>query len=150
MEALRSQANRQNAILNAAITEVASLDESGGYAMRYMLGSRAGRRIKREGQQSVVEESERNLEDIRRDIEEKAREATLPKDADGNPVPPVDPSEAPAFETADPLPPSPESTEAPPSAETIPIELSPPADVPPVAADSPVLTAEPSGVDLYV
>lgn len=85
-EAVNNQANRQMAILNAGLAELSSLDGSGGYAMRSLIGQKTARRIQEEGQQAVREESERNLKEIKDNIEEKTQEAVAPKDENGEPI----------------------------------------------------------------
>ena len=68
--ALAMQRNRQDSILSMAMTELATLgDEQGGYAKRSLIGRRAARRMSEEQQTAVREHSERNLEEIRDEIE---------------------------------------------------------------------------------
>ena len=75
------QRNRQDSILSMAMTELATLgDEQGGYAKRSLIGRRAARRMSEEQQTAVREHSERNLEEIRDEIEKQAEEATTPQE----------------------------------------------------------------------
>jgi hypothetical protein len=87
-EAVAKQANRQMAILNAGLAELNALSakDGGNYAIRNLIGQKTARRMQEERQQTVREESERNLEEIKENIEQKAQEAVIPKDENGNPV----------------------------------------------------------------
>jgi hypothetical protein len=84
-EAVNKQSSRQMAILTAGMASLDTID-SDNYALRSLNGQKAARRMHEEGQQTVREESEKNLKEIRENIEEKAQEAAVPTDANGNPI----------------------------------------------------------------
>lgn len=86
LQASRSTAMRQNAVLTAAVAEVNALGPDASLADRILVGKKAARAMRQEMAQSTREHSEQNLEEIKKDIEEKAREAAAPEDADGKPV----------------------------------------------------------------
>lgn len=71
MQAENTQANRQNAVLNAAMTQ---LDTGGSYAQRALSGRKAARNMMREMERTVAEESERNLEEGRDAIAAKVED----------------------------------------------------------------------------
>jgi|GEM_PF-4431125 len=71
-EALRVQANRQNNILNSAMTQVVG----DSYADRILAGKRIARRMMEEKQQSVTEAFERTLSENKKTMEEKIQGAT--------------------------------------------------------------------------
>lgn len=81
-------AARQSAILSAGLTELSALSEkdSENYALRALIGRKAARRIQREQQQSAAEESQRNLEEIKDTLEERAQQAAMPQDKNGVPI----------------------------------------------------------------
>lgn len=87
-EAVNKQASRQIAILNAGLSELNALssENTDNYAVRNLIGRKAARRMLEEGQQTVREESERNLKEIKENIEERTQEAAVPKDKNGNPI----------------------------------------------------------------
>ena len=68
---------RQNSILQAGIAACEAVKEanSGRYAERILEGKKAGRNMMFEGQTATAEASERNLDEIKEHIEEKAKEA---------------------------------------------------------------------------
>lgn len=82
-KALSAQSLRQNAILAAGLAELATAQS---LAEQIAIGKRAKERILREKHQATIEASERNLDEIKDDIEQKAHEALAPKDAEGNPI----------------------------------------------------------------
>ncbi len=69
-------ANRQSAILGAAMTQMAEVGESDNYAQRALAGRKLARRVEQEQQQAVIEETRRNLKEIQQSVEDRAREAT--------------------------------------------------------------------------
>lgn len=65
-EAVRTQANRQNAVLNAAMTQATG----DSYAARILAGKKAARSVMDEMKQSTLEACERNLADQKKAAEE--------------------------------------------------------------------------------
>lgn len=129
-------ANRQNSILNAGLAELNSLSDkdSTNYAVRSLIGKKAARRMLREQQQSAAEESQRNLKEIKEKIEEKAQEASAPKDENGNPI------ETPSVGNAAEAAPAPEIS----SGSTTPLPASEVSVAPEAAAPDPAIAATPA------
>lgn len=77
--------NRQNSVLTVAIAELEVMSASGkpSSVQRYLIGKKAERRMREEQQRSAAEASESNLDEMKRDIKERAAEATRP-DTEGN------------------------------------------------------------------
>lgn len=75
--AVANQVNRQNAILASAMAEINALspEDQDNYAKRTYLGRKAARRVMEEQQTSAQEASEKNLDEIKEEIEKKAEEA---------------------------------------------------------------------------
>ncbi len=84
-----SMQSRQNNILSQSMGELAMLDAQGmdNYAARSLIGRKAARKMSQEMQTTTSEESRKNLEELKERLEQKAREATAPKDAEGDPLP---------------------------------------------------------------
>ena len=87
----RDMGNRQNSILSAGMAALNAVDAD-DYAQRNLMGMQAARRMREEQETTVREESERNLEENRKRIEEKAQDAMAPTDAEGNPLPDANPA----------------------------------------------------------
>ena len=93
LQADKEMLNRQNAILATALAEKAALGEDASYAKLALIGKKAARRIKNEMQTSVREESEKHLEEARKKLAQETEETFAPKDAEGKPLPPLDPEQ---------------------------------------------------------
>lgn len=74
-QAQASMQARQMAVLTQGIAAVEALGDDASYAMRNLEGQKAARNMETEKQQSVAEESEKNLDEIKDSVEEKAEEA---------------------------------------------------------------------------
>ncbi len=77
--------NRQNAVLAVTVAEMALMTASGMSAStaQYLAGVRSQRRMREEQRASTTEVAESNLDEMKKDIEQKAQDATR-QDPEGN------------------------------------------------------------------
>ena len=84
-EARGQMANRQNSLLAAGMAACAAADPDGGHMSRRVLeGQKAARRMQLDKQQNVAEKSRDNLDELKKRLEEKAKEARQHTDEQGN------------------------------------------------------------------
>ena len=87
----KNMINRQNSILASALAEKEALGENASSAKLTLIGKKAARLIKNEMYTSTREEAEKYLEESRKKLAQKTEEALAPKDANGNPIPELEP-----------------------------------------------------------
>lgn len=77
--------NRQNAVLAVTVAEMALMTASGMSAStaQYLAGVKSQRRMREEQRASTTEVAESNLDEMKKDIEQKAQDATR-QDPEGN------------------------------------------------------------------
>ncbi len=78
MQAASVQQNRQDAILNAGLNQMGT---GSSYAARNLAGRKAARAMMQDMQRSVQEESEKNLEESRNDLDAAVEKAMQPEEA---------------------------------------------------------------------
>lgn len=84
MQVLQNMQNRQNSILQTGKLEAATASTA---TEKYLASKRAARKIEEEKSAAVEENSEELLAKNKEEIEEKAEDAVMPTDENGNPIP---------------------------------------------------------------